>query len=364
MKILQIIQREQLRGAEIFACQLSNELIKKGHEVELLVLFGKQSGILPFSQVIHYLEANEKRKWIDFPAYRRLSQLISDGKFDLVQANAGDTLKYASISRKFFRWRAKLAFRNANKISEFLTNPVKKMVHRRLMNEVELIASVSKECMQDFVGIFPELKRKTIYLPIGVDPVIAADQICPEDIRRLPAHPKLLHVAGFMPEKNHKGLLRILKKVLPQHKNACLLLVGEGKLQSEIKELVETMGLSSSVFFLGKRKDVKAIMNGCDLLVLPSLIEGLPGVILESFQQNLPVVAYNVGGIAEVVIDYQTGRLVRKDDEDAFAVAIEDCLRHDNLSITQAAKKLAENNYANSLIADGFITAYAETILN
>ena len=66
MKILQIIQKPQFRGAEIFACQLSVELIKLGHEVDILFLTGNEDEILPFQLKFIYLKANLKRRFWDF----------------------------------------------------------------------------------------------------------------------------------------------------------------------------------------------------------------------------------------------------------------------------------------------------------
>ena len=82
LKILQIIQRSQLRGAELFACQLSEELQKHGHQVDVLVLFGKESDIFKFDLPFFYLEAYEKKRWWDFRSYKKLSLFIKKGKYE------------------------------------------------------------------------------------------------------------------------------------------------------------------------------------------------------------------------------------------------------------------------------------------
>jgi glycosyltransferase involved in cell wall biosynthesis len=124
-------------------------------------------------------------------------------------------------------------------------------------------------------------------------------------------------------------------------------LVGEGPLKNSIQEWVCAAGLSSNVHFLGKRADVLAIMKQCDVLVLPSLIEGLPGVILEAMAVRLPVVAYDIGGISEV-IHTETGWLVPKSDEKAFAGSVWEVL--------QGASEPREIklNRAYQLVADHF----------
>lgn len=364
MKILQIIQRSQLRGAEIFACQLSTALQKQGHEVDILVLFGNRTDIFKFELPFYYLEANEQKRWWDFMAYKKLSLFIQKGQYEIVQANAGDTLKYASISKKIFGWKAKFVFRNANKIGGFLTNRFKIFLNTWLMQEVDFVASVSEECTIDFKKTFPFIKERIACLPIGVDLKIPQPYHSLIEIGIEGDGPFLLHVGGFMPEKNHHGLIRIFSNLLQEIPNAKLLLIGEGKLKIEMKELVAQMKLSQNVVFLGRRNDVQQIMSCCQVFVLPSLIEGLPGVILESFVNKLPVVAYNVGGIKEVVHDKITGWLVDKNNETPFLEAIKESLYTSSEIIIKNAHSLVTQNYSNESIAKRFLTFYRKLLEN
>ena len=364
MKILQIIQRSQFRGAELFACQLSEELQKQGHQVDVLVLFGKRTDIFKFELPFYYLEANEKKRWWDFKTYKKLSLFIKNGQYDIVQANAGDTLKYASLSKKLYRWKAKFVFRNANKISGFLTNRFKKNLNTWLMQEVDFVASVSEECTLDFKKIFPFIHNRVECLPIGVDLNIPKTYNSLREIGISGDGPFILHVGGFMPEKNHKGLIRIFSNLIQEIPNAKLLLIGEGKLKAEIEELVTHLKLSQNVIFLGRRSDVQQIMSCCQVLVLPSLIEGLPGVILESFVNKLPVVAYNVGGIKEVVVDQKTGWLVDADNETEFLKALKESLATPTETIRENAYSLVSYTYTNKSIAKRFFEFYQKALEN
>lgn len=362
MKILQIIQRSQLRGAEIFACQLAEQLQQLGHEVDVLVLFGEPSNLFAFPLRFHFLEANEKKRWWDLGGYKKLHAFIEAGNYDVVQANAGDTLKYASLSKKLFGWKSVLVFRNANKISGFLNGVIKKMRTRWLMNNVDYVASVSHECMLDFLTVFPSFKNQIANLPIGVKQETITPYTNLQSIGIEGNGPFLLHVAGFMPEKNHAGLLRIFKRLLAQVPNARLLLIGEGKLKPSIEKMAKDMNLNHAVIFLGKRNDVQSIMAACQVFVLPSLIEGLPGVILEAFQNKLPVVAYDTGGIKEVVIAGKTGWLIAQQEEEAFAEAIVDCLQNNPEAIKQAAYSLIEQQYTIGQVTEAFINLYRKAL--
>ncbi len=364
MKILQIIQRSQLRGAELFACQLSEELQKQGHQVDVLVLFGKKSDVFKFDLPFYYLEANEKKRWWDFKNYKKLSVLINSGNYDIVQANAGDTLKYASLSKKIFGWKAKFVFRNANKISGFLNSHFKKILNSWLIKEIDFVASVSVECTIDFKKMFPFIQNRIECIPIGVDLNSPKPYNSLNEIGISGDGPFILHVGGFMPEKNHKGLIRIFSNLLQEIPNAKLLLIGEGKLKTVIEALVSDMKLTQNVVFLGRRNDVKQIMPCCQVLVLPSLIEGLPGVILESFVNKLPVVAYNVGGIKEVVIDKKTGWLVAVNNENSFLSALKESLFFPTQEIKENGYSLVTHNYSNITISKQFLDFYNKALKN
>jgi glycosyltransferase involved in cell wall biosynthesis len=86
------------------------------------------------------------------------------------------------------------------------------------------------------------------------------------------------------------------------------------------------MGLEKNIRFLGYQKDVLSFMTGAQALLLPSIIEGLPGVILEAMYCRTPVVAYDVGGISEVVKNNETGWLVNAGDEDGFVRATKEVI--------------------------------------
>src|SRR5690606_2434214 len=117
-----------------------------------------------------------------------------------------------------------------------------------------------------------------------------------------------------VPEKNHSGLLKIFQGILEQFPESQLLLLGKGRLQEEVKGTVRKLGMDQNVHFLDYRNDVLNILCNSNAFVLPSLIEGLPAVILEAMYSGTPVVAYKVGGIGEVVIPGKTGWLVEKNN--------------------------------------------------
>ena len=92
------------------------------------------------------------------------------------------------------------------------------------------------------------------------------------------------------PQKNHPFLIDVFKSVHDKNRNSKLLLVGTGNGQSNIREKVDNLGLSDSVFFLGNRGDVNRILQAMDVFLFPSLYEGLGIAALEAQAAGLPCI--------------------------------------------------------------------------
>ena len=121
--------------------------------------------------------------------------------------------------------------------------------------------------------------------------------------------------------KNHAGFLRIAAQIHQRMPDVEFLLVGDGPLRPELEQQAAALGLGDRAIFLGDRRDIPAVLASMDVAVLTSDSESLSNAILEAMAARLPVVAYNVGGNAELVND-QRGALITAKNENSFANAI------------------------------------------
>ncbi len=101
-----------------------------------------------------------------------------------------------------------------------------------------------------------------------------------------------------------------------------LVLVGEGALRAEVQAVLEAGGCAELAWLPGAREDVADILRGLDVFALPSRSEGISNTVLEAMASALPVVATDVGGNPELVVEGETGRLVAPADPAAMAAAI------------------------------------------
>jgi glycosyltransferase involved in cell wall biosynthesis len=136
--------------------------------------------------------------------------------------------------------------------------------------------------------------------------------------------PLIVNVARLAPYKNHRCLVEAMRTVVDTKPEACLLIIGWGKLEAQLRKQVRRFGLDDHVKLLGhaRTEEVLQILAISDVFALPSACEGFNLAILEAMAAGKPVVATGISGIAEAVVDGKTGLLVSPDDPRALAQAL------------------------------------------
>jgi len=179
----------------------------------------------------------------------------------------------------------------------------------------------------------------------------------------LPRRPGVLRV-GMVARmnhryKNHAGFLRIAAEIHKRMPDVEFLLVGDGPLRPELEQQAAALGLGDRVIFLGDRRDVSAVLAAMDVAVLTSDSESLSNVLLEAMAARLPVVAYNVGGNAELVNE-ERGALVAPGNENEFAEAVLRLLSDDDLRARQggSGRQFVEENFRLENVLHGYEDLY------
>jgi L-malate glycosyltransferase len=159
--------------------------------------------------------------------------------------------------------------------------------------------------------------------------------------------------------KNHTGFLRIAAEIHRRMPEVEFLLVGDGPLRPEFERQAAGLGLRNRVIFVGERRDIPAVLASMDVAVLTSESESLSNAILEAMAALLPVVAYNVGGNAEL-IKKECGFLIEASNENEFANAVSRLLSDATLRqrLGENARRFAEENFKLDRIRNRYEELY------
>jgi glycosyltransferase involved in cell wall biosynthesis len=164
--------------------------------------------------------------------------------------------------------------------------------------------------------------------------------------------------------KGPQYLVEATPEVLRAHPEAEFVFVGDGPLRPHLEERARQLGVRHRLTFLGTRHDVAAILQTCDMLVRPSLLEGMPLTVLEAMACGLPVVATPVSGTAELVRHGENGLFVRPADPTSLARAILRLVEDEPLREAQGrkARRLVERDYSWDAVAEKTLAVYRELL--
>ncbi len=176
------------------------------------------------------------------------------------------------------------------------------------------------------------------------------------------AAPILGSIGSFEHRKGHPVLFEAMEELVNNSlPNAHLMLVGDGPDEAALKNMVQSLGLEESISFFPFTEDPNYVFERIDMTVLPSLYkEGLPNVLLESMSMGVPVVSSNIGGVPEIVLDGETGYMVKPGDKTVLAEAISKIWVDQNKyqEMKTKARKLILSQFDKTSQFDNFISHF------
>jgi glycosyltransferase involved in cell wall biosynthesis len=239
----------------------------------------------------------------------------------------------------------------------------------RVANQV---ATVSEAFARQLVERGLQRERMTI-LHNAVDLLPLCRDVDPDELRakkaRLGIRPidqVILAVGRLSKEKAHTDLVAAmvwLRKLNPQVR-ARLVILGEGSERTRIEQAIQSAGLQEVVTLPGHVSDLTPYYNIADIIVISSLSEGSPNVLLEAMAAGVPIVATAVGGIPEIVKDQEHAILVPPGDPVAMAKAVNALLTTQILGdrLARAARELVAAKYSPEDRARALIQVYENVL--
>ena len=264
-----------------------------------------------------------KRTGLDLSVVLRLVALMRRERPDIVHTH----LWTANLWGRLAAWIAGVPVVVA---SEHNVDVWKRRRHvwldRLLLRITDRVVCVSDGVRDFYRQQLPGANGKLVRIYNGIDhrtfaapPRTAAPARAGEWAGRFPV---IAVIGRLVPAKGHRYCIEAVAQLAPMYPKLRVLFIGDGPLADELKRVVAQAGLSAVIQLTGLRRDIPEILQQIHLLVLPSLREGLPMVALEAMAAGVPVIASDVGGNREAVVDGQTGLIVPPKNAAALAVAI------------------------------------------
>jgi glycosyltransferase involved in cell wall biosynthesis len=155
-------------------------------------------------------------------------------------------------------------------------------------------------------------------------------------------------IGRMVRQKGFKYLIQAIPDIVRDIPDPKFLFVGDGPLRERLEALSEELRVKDNVIFAGFRSDIKEILSAIDILVIPSLLEGFPMITLEAMAMAKPIVATNIDGITEQILDGINGILVPPKDPSALAKSVIGVLNDRETARTMglAARKKVEQEFS------------------
>ena len=363
LKVLHIINNLEMGGAEKLIIDILPLMVKKGIEVELLLLTKKDSvheEILESSGVrIRHTDINSIYSLFQILAIKR-----NISGFDLVHTHLFPTQYWYVFARIFKVSRVPSLTTehstNNNRRGKFLF----KLLDRFIYNQYKKIICISEGTKISLLNWIPKLMDKSTVISNGINldkykkakPYLKKDLL--NNVDQEQNSKFIVMVARMDHQKDH---LTLIKAATQLPSNYHILLVGDGVNRHEYENIVRNLSISNRIHFLGIRNDVGEILKTCDLFVLSSNWEGFGLAAVEAMAAGLPVIVSNVSGLKDVVGD--AGITFPKGDENVLAQTIIETLENPGLSNELSNKGMKRaSEFSIDVMVDKYIKAYKELL--
>lgn len=262
----------------------------------------QQAGI-----VVHLLK---RRPGTDWRYPRQLAKLLKAQRIDVLHLHNPTALFYGSLAGRLAGIRPIIYTEHGRDYSCGWKSRLINGLALRLVHHVVVLHERARDYAQRAERV-PAARISKIYNGIQAPPAVQDARQRARKILALGANTPLIGiVARLDPIKNLPVLITAMQQVQQHCADARLLIIGDGPLRETLETQIAAERLQDAVHMLGTRSDVADILPALDLLVLPSISEGLSMTLIEGSAAGLPLVASDVGGNNELVIDGVNGLLV------------------------------------------------------
>lgn len=280
-----------------------------------------------------------------FPVWlARLRVALPGGRIDLIHVN---NYRSAPFGRLAARW---MGVPCLSTVREMISP---KRIRQYRLRAVDGLIAVCEAVARALVdGGVPRDRVATVWSGVPLPPPQGGDgqRLLRQGLGLAPDEPVIGIVAHILPHKGYEDLIQALGRIVQHIPRVRCLVIGEAPRREyldHLLDLAQRLAVRDRLLLLGAREDAPQLMGALDVLVLPSLTEGLPLTVLEAMAAGTPVIGTAVGGIPEAVRDGETGFIVPPGDPGRLAEAVAAILREPAASarMGQTGRRRAEEAF-------------------
>ena len=376
---MHIITRLDKGGSADVVLRLAEGLRRRGHDVQIVTgltadpqepldEYGRNSGV-----EMTYVRSliRDVSPADDLAAVVRLGKLIAERRPDVVHTHTSKAGILGRLAARLVGHRMVVHSPHGHIFYGYFGPRMTRLfidVERLAARWTRRITTLTERGKRDHVAtrIAPAEKFVTIHCGIPVSEFVEATATRTAARRELGCKPQE-RVVGWVGRlvdiKGCDDFVRAAALVATEMRSARFLVAGDGPESGALRALATQLGVAGRMRFLGQRRDIPRIMAALDVFALTSVNEGLGRVLVEAMAAGAPVVATNVGGVPEVVIDGETGVLVQPRDPRDMADALVRLLRSKS-----ERRRLIDNGRRHAarfdlaIMVDRFAGLYAELL--
>jgi glycosyltransferase involved in cell wall biosynthesis len=293
-----------------------------------------------------------------------LRRLIKEWRPDIVQAYGGSTLKY-TIPATAGRGMA-VVYLKIGLTPPDVSGGIKRAGQSALMRRTDRVVAIAEAVRREVVDAFRVAPNRVITISNAVDPGRMTVAKGRAGTRRALGisltSPVILSIGALTWEKDPAAHVEVGAQVIRQQPEAVHVMVGDGPLRPHVEDAIRRQNLGGRMKLLQPRTDVPDLLNMSDVLLLASRTEGMPTCVIEAGMMGVPVAAYGIAGVPEVVVDGVTGRLATGGDLDGLAAAVLELLKDPEASreIGDAARERCRSRFDIAVVAPKYLRLYQE----
>ncbi len=304
----------------------------------------------------------ELRGWRDFAAAERIQFLAHVHQVDLVHSQGGAALDLACVRAAHKLRIRSLVTRpvmiadnvNRSKLARTIRGAVDRHFTLRLASGV---VAVSQD---GFDRLTPTVGRDRLHLVHnGVKPFVSSTGAL---VPGSAARHNVGMIGHLLDYKGWDDFLRVAKSLTDEGHDVAWHVVGEGPERTPLEEMARDLGIADRVVFHGLLHDVTAVLGALDLFLFTSHREGLSVAVLEAMSAGLPIVATDVGGIADQVIHGENGFIVQDGDVAAAATRVRMLITDDALRerLGAASRQRMERQFSEQAMLLNYAELYRQ----